>query len=217
MKNKIFILTILFGFLFTGISFAQEEVFEISFSKKNLVFKEKDRYDIVNLKDCIFTREVGSPQLSYRELHIAVPEGKEALGVEIIEDITEEISGRYNIYPAQKSHALSEEPVFTPPNRKVYSRNKNYPTDIIGTSTQGSLSGVNVVPVRVYPLQYNPVKKTLLLHANIKFRLIYARKASPEVDMNAAKTKIGKRRTQNFLQKTVFNPQKIGEYLPPLL
>ncbi|HMR40124.1 MAG TPA: type IX secretion system sortase PorU [Ignavibacteria bacterium] len=61
-------------------------------------------------------------------------------------------------------------PVFTE-NQKVYSINKNFPGDLAGINTIGALRNRYIGNLNIYPLQYNPVTKTLKKYSYLKVRV----------------------------------------------
>ncbi|MBL7197212.1 MAG: right-handed parallel beta-helix repeat-containing protein [Candidatus Omnitrophica bacterium] len=231
MKKKKFIITlaicigtIVFSIILTlsKSSYAESElseVYEITFSPEDLIFSKSDEgYDKVDLPDCISTRFVGSPELPHKILQFIIPRDKEVTGVKIIEDITEEITGEYYIYPAQESVRYGEEQKFTPPDSDIYSSSEYFPGIITKEPIQGNLSGFNIASVCIYPLRYQPVEKKLLLHREIRFQLIYENRALPKERIDhTQRTPIGTDRIQKFLKKVVYNPQEVDVVLKDLL
>ena len=197
------------------------EAYTIEFSKDDLSFDRLNGYDTVNLPDCIFTREVGKPRVPFKVLHFAIDQDKEISKIELISDTKEEIPGEFNLYPAQKSVSFDDEYEFTKPDPSAYNSSKSYPKEKIKLKTKGSLSGVKIVTVHIYPLEYTPKQKKLVLHAKMRLKIAQKRKTYTDAALqteNLKRTKkIGKRSQKSnklikkMLKKIVANPESIEE------
>ena len=215
-------------FAFTGLNAisatAKEElIHEVKFSADDLFFGILNGYDTVILPNCIATIEPGKPQLPLKVLHFAIDQDKEVSGIEIIADTNEEIQGKYNIYPAQKPTRMDEKIEFTPPNLSIYNSSESYPESRVEIKAKGSLSGTKIVTVHLYPLEYIPAKKKLILHTTMRFKVVQKNKSSPRANIQTEATtaiqSVGKNSgmendtIKSMLKKVIANPKYVGEQL----
>ena len=194
-----------------------ELLYELSFSADDISFSKLEGYDAVELPDCIFTRDAGKPRLPSKIIHFALDDDKKPYKVEIASDIHEEIEGTYNLYPAQESVPYGEERVFTPPDPSVYKLHRSYPKRVVEIKAQGCLSGTNIASLNIYPLQYIPGRKKLVLHTNITVKLIQKTKDKADKEIQKqlkrriSKTPKGKKTIKEMLNKLVVNPESIEQ------
>lgn len=187
-------------------------LYKIEFSRDDLSFSHQNNYDVAMLKSSTsFTRDVGKPQIPYKVLQFAIPKGQKIAGIKILSDITEELPGTYIMYPAQESHPMSEEWVFTKPDSSAYSSSIPYPVEIVAEPVVGFMAGVDIATILLHPLQYVPSEKKLILHKKIKFKIIYAKDVSKDVSAgakinNKKRSKKAKTIRDDFLKKMVLNP-----------
>jgi len=169
---------LLFVLLASGMnSLAATETFRlnqiVTFSKSELQFDRMGNYDLIKTADHSYINSPGAPMLPSRTIKIALPDGMQVTSIEVSDVKTEEISGQYNIFPAQPPLEIGQSPddaVFIDPEPGIYSLSKAYPGKIAVVDRQSDLGGQSYVCITVYPLQYNPADKKLIL--NSSFRLI---------------------------------------------
>ncbi len=105
--------TILFILALIGVAFGASpgsgEVLKesLTFSKSDLRFNKLNGYDQVFLARCDLTAKPGEPQLPVYIANLALPEGKEVVGVEILATEGEDLPGSYLLYPVQPPQILS--------------------------------------------------------------------------------------------------------------
>lgn len=204
---------LLFIGIYTNSVEAEEEIIhEIEFSVDDISFGTQNDYDSVTLPDCIFTIEPGKPRLPLKVLHFAIDRDKDISQIEIIADTTEEVQGQYNIYPAQEPTRMDQEPEFTPPDSAVYNSYQGYPIKRVELKAEGSLAGTKVIAVHVYPLEYIPAEKKLILHTTMTLRIIQESKSilSPQ-SVQPVRTAKANDTVKSMLRKVVSNPEYIEE------
>lgn len=135
--------------------------------------KEGVTYQQVNISGCGSTTQVGKPQLPIISKFVPIPAGA-SVEAEVIESTFEEIEG-YRIYPAQEPiPAIEDAPV--PPlmiDEAQYQRDEFYPNEILEIDTPVVMRGCSVVIVRIYPVQFNPVKGTLRIYSHFKVKVSF--------------------------------------------
>ena len=71
------------------------------FSVEELSFHKIMGYDMVRLEQAGHLTELGKPMLPSKEIKIALPAGMAVKSVQVVNTIQEEITGEFNIFPAQ--------------------------------------------------------------------------------------------------------------------
>ena len=201
-----------------------ELIYELDFDKADLYFQMSEGYDVVGMKGCIFTRDVGKPQLPLKIVQYQIPEEMSVSRIDILDYTTKEVSGEYNIHPAPKSQMISETYEPTQPDAATYSSNQPYPADIIGTSVMGSLSGVNLAALSVYPVKYIPAQKKLILYTKIKFKIVCELTSQPSGVGAMAKAKKlhptkrsekSKKTLEKFFNNVIKNREEAKTWVSP--
>ena len=144
----------------------------MSFSEEALRFGQLLGYDTVRLEDGDSLNELGEPMLPYQEVRIALPAGMVATSVRVVEARSRTLAGEYVLFPGQLPLRTSEdEPteLGMPPDPGVYSSADAYPGELVELGGQTDLAGQGMAVVRLYPLQYVPAERRLVLHTLITF------------------------------------------------
>jgi beta propeller repeat protein len=183
-----------------ALSSGESFIYELSFSSQDIFFSRIEGYDIVRLPDCVFTSEIGRPQIPYKVVNIAIAEGKELDKIELVNDVKEAIEGEVLIYPVQESVRYGQTRKFTPPDPAVYSSPNGFPQNKFEIKNSGSLSGIRLVVLYLYPLEYFPAQRKLVLHTSIKLKISFKR-AAPTVSLLSAKPIIRSNKTKQTLFK----------------
>lgn len=193
----------------SGLDPGKETTYQLNFSTDDLAFSRLSDYDAVKLAGCFSTRDVGKPELPFKVLQFALDYDKELESAEVVSDFKEPIRGIFNIYPAQESVRFTEAREFTEPDQTAYASAKAYPESTVEVVSQGVLSGINIVTIHVYPLEYIPAQKRLLLHSNLKLKITQKKKISSSKIPSSITSKSlkGKETLSNYLTKIVINPQ----------
>lgn len=146
-----------------------------NFSLAEVTTTQTDGWDIATLVGCNMEVDVGKPYLPVKHLHIAIPEDKDVIGIQILSMQQQELTGTYNIMPTQLEQIPGEAvPEFVNPDPAIYNINAQYPTEFIYSPTAGFKSGVHIAGVLYYPLRYNPITRKLYLTTQIQYQLVYA-------------------------------------------
>ncbi len=142
----------------------------VEFSLKEFSFDKLSGYDMVRLEGGSFLADVGKPLLPSKEIRIALPPGMAVKSMEVIQTTSKEISGEFNIFPAQPPRTIagSDEPSdFVEPDPKIYASAQPYPLKVAKFVHQTDLAGQGLAVVLLYPLQYIPSEKRLLFYTSI--------------------------------------------------
>jgi hypothetical protein len=200
-------------FLFAAFGSASQETFTLNLDPSDLIFQEAQGYDRVRLPDCRFPAQPGAPLLPVRYVQIAIPDDLEVVSVEVISSEREQLSGSYNIYPAQPYYPIStlpskEEVKFTEPDPSIYRLTAEYPGTLAKVTNNGFLGGHHIAGVAMYPLHYVPAEGKLILYTRIEFHLILA--PTTHFPVPANRRSLG---TADFYadlaRSTVINPEDV--------
>jgi hypothetical protein len=144
-------------------------------------------YNQIRMPGAGLESEVGKPELPVIRKFIQIPLGSKA-----------EISDLKFNKTTMDNYILN--PVQTPipeiPNAKtqnfvidnnIYAKDEIYPKNIVKLGSPTIFRGIQVIPVEIYPLQYNPVKKQIIANSEINFSVKYSGEApESEVDESEA-------------------------------
>ncbi|MBN2564734.1 MAG: T9SS type A sorting domain-containing protein [Candidatus Eisenbacteria bacterium] len=149
----------------------------VRFDESDLAVERIDGYDHITLPGCDLTRDVGLPQLPVLPLTIALPHGARVTDLEVVTAESAELLGRFRPCPAQRPRILPVPgidlpvPAPAPPDPSVYAGSRPFPQSIADIVSTGHLGTVELVGVRVNPLQYVPADEKLRLYRTIVMRV----------------------------------------------
>ncbi len=209
--RKIFVLFALLGLILSAGVLEKEVIFNTN----EISFKQLNGYDLVDLKGCGMTEDVSYPLLPKASFSLIIPQGAKITNIEVVSEEKEEISGKYKIYPTQQPQPFLKDKIFSfvEGNKDIYAQDTPYPDKIIEPSHSGLMGGYNIASLFIYPLQYIPNQKKLILYSKIKFKVTYEENLRPPRIVRTQKQKnIFKERIKNL----VLNPEDI-EIFEPLI
>ncbi len=134
-------------------------------------------YTLVNIPDCILSSKPGEPLLPYDVKVIGIPSGAK-ISCSIVSKDTELVSG-INILPCPKNiEPLSGVQIGADDNNYeyfkddlIYSQDSFYPGPIVNITDKGFIRSQEIVRIKIYPLQYNPITKQLRIHKQVKLNI----------------------------------------------
>jgi len=141
---------------------------------------EQMTYKRLTISGAGFMTEVGKPELPVLRRLVKIPLAATAT----VERATGEsiLVTDYNVFPAQEpwaEHVKAEKPKFQK-DAALYAANAFYPREIAKLGRPAIIRGIQVVPIEVFPLQYNPVSKQLRIYRDIRVNLRYSEGAPQE-------------------------------------
>jgi len=201
--------------LIVNIIFAGSLIKEFEFPAYLLQFDYRDGYSLITLKGCNLTlQEVGKPIIPFANLNVLIPPSAEITNIEILDLKRTEIPGEYLLYPAQEPIPTSfqgEKP-FISPDVATYQLTSEYPAKITEIIPSGNKSEFRIGGVFLYPVQYIPNQKKLVLYERIKIKINYE-KGKHEVQ---PLTQSQKELFSNEVKTLVINPEDINRFSPPI-
>ncbi len=147
---------------------------KLHFDASDLSFDKYNGYDLISLTGCRFTREIGKPALPVKSVFVALPANSELTGIEVVSCRTKTLFGEYMILPAQPPIPTMAGAAagFVPPG-SVYDSSDIHPGAVCGGAGVGSLRGYKILSFRVFPLQYSPAERRLILREEIVLDVRY--------------------------------------------
>jgi hypothetical protein len=216
---RIKILPVLVLLLILGLAQAKgDELFQsVDFSVADLVFSSSEGYDILYLKDCDLTDQVGEPQLPVKLLHVALPSGSKVEGVEVTRVESQILPDEYRIFPVQPPQILSlaDKPIpFVQPKLKVYNLMQEYPGKLVEYNNTGFLGGYQLAGILVYPVQYVPSQKRIKFYSHIEFKVQYSSGGKSPLPV-MKRSDAGKELYQEIMNRAVLNLKGASLHLRP--
>ncbi len=146
----------------------------ITFNSSDISFEKLMGYDKVQISDCYNSAEPGNPMLPLREIKVAIPSGMSITGVHLVSFEKSELSGRYNIFPAQPPRHIGDKfdrADFINPDDNIYSSSAPYPEKVVELIRETDLAGQPMAVVLIHPIEYIPAKGQLSLYTSITFAI----------------------------------------------
>ncbi len=139
-----------------------------------MVGMDKNNYEFIHVEGFGKMAEIGKPALPSHNDILATP-GNNNPTIEIISSEFIEYKD-YTIHPALPPARDTEgkDQVEFKKDPKTYSTDKFYPENIVEISEVLEYRGNYFSSVRICPVQYNPVKKTIRVYSEITYRINYA-------------------------------------------
>jgi hypothetical protein len=138
------------------------------FSQFDLGFSKVAGYDLITMKGATVISELGKPVMPAKSVAIAIP--ARAVAVEFRSLGASKIPGNFYVMPGQPPILIGEKDfqLTEKSDDKIYSSNNPYPGGLATLDHQSNLAGQQIVWVTIYPVQYIPVEKQLILHNRVE-------------------------------------------------
>lgn len=185
-----------------------------SFGMSDLQFSTGERgYDSVRMNSLENIRVVGAPQVPVKLLNFIIPPGMDVDNISIVSN-TQILSNTYNLIPVQPQIPTSDEwqpGPFVEPDSTYYTMSV-YPPTSAEVLNYGYFDGnARIATIAIYPLQYMPQSKQIVLNSSIGFNLSF--KASSQIAVYPAKrTSYLQEKYNSLLSSIVDNPDDIPMY-----
>ena len=169
-KITIITITLMGLFLLTNAQVSDSYVV----TPNDLIIQSNGEYDILEIIDHSFTKEIGNPQLPVKIVSYVLPYNSTVIDITVNSISQEKLNGNYYIFPTQPSRQLdwSEPPPFIEPNLDIYNSNIPYPNKTVEIINDGYTHGYHVVTVAIYPIVYYPADREIYL-CDISFTINY--------------------------------------------
>ena len=152
MKKLSLILSLLAATLF-----AQAETIEQTYHFSQPTVSERDGYQQIGFQGCLPNGIVGEPTLPWQNVSLILPQGQEAVAINVEFSDFVELEGSFNLYPVQKPRPISsEKKIPFAKNENLYRSNETYPTHSFNSVSTQYLNGVAFAFSGFTPVQYVP-------------------------------------------------------------
>ena len=152
MKKSFFILSLLAATLF-----AQAETIEHTYHYGQPVVSEHDGYQQIGFQGCLPIGHVGEPSLPWQSVSLMLPQGQEALSINVEFLDFVELEGCFNLYPYQQPRPVSNEKAIPfAKNEQLYRSTESYPIRSFSAVSTQYLNGVGFAFSGFTPLRYVP-------------------------------------------------------------
>ncbi|MBI4646203.1 MAG: hypothetical protein HY738_06290, partial [Bacteroidia bacterium] len=144
-------------------------------------YETKNGYVLLYFDDNFTTEQIGAPQLPVKILKYIIPIDMKVKNVIINNSNVQQLSGLFNIYPAQPPQITdgSPPPDFVEPDTAIYNSNNPYPGKLVEIIEDNITFGYHIVTLCFYPVEYIPLDKKINLYTYVDFTIEYETNPSP--------------------------------------
>jgi hypothetical protein len=128
-----------------------------------------DGVDVVTLRGCPLSREVGMPALPSMTLFVPLPPGARVVDIAVLSAEKQTLAGTFSIAAARPPLPLSDRNETNettssgaPEIAAVYQSPDPYPGALFKYRGEGQLRGQNLASIELFPLQYVPRDQRLV-------------------------------------------------------
>ena len=147
----------LFLTLLAATLFAQAQTIEQTYHFSQPVVSERDGYQQIGLQGCLPLGQVGEPTLPWQSVSLILPQGLEAVSINVEFSDFVELDGTFNLYPYQQPRPVSsEEEIPFAKKESLYRSGDIYPTQSFSEVSTQYLNGVAFALGGFTPMQYVP-------------------------------------------------------------
>ena len=137
--------------------FAQAQTIQQTYHFGQPTVSERDGYQQIGFKGCLPQGIVGEPTLPWQSVSLILPQGQEAVAINVDFSDFVTLEGSYNLYPYQQPRTYSEDKnIPFAKNENLYRSESAYPTRSHGKVSTQYLNGVSVAFAGFTPLRYVP-------------------------------------------------------------
>lgn len=153
MKKAAFTLLLLFA----ASLLMQAQTIEQTYHFSQPFVSERDGYQQIGFQGCRPNGIVGEPTLPWQSVSLLLPQGQEAVSMQVEFLDYVEMDGEYNLYPGQKPRPISsEEKIPFAKDESLYRSTESYPSRNYGSVQTQYLNGVALAFGGFTPVQYVP-------------------------------------------------------------
>ena len=182
---------------------------------KNYYFNDyqvlkKGDYQLLYLKNTQLFAKVGEPLIPYHSISLLLPQGEEAVSIEVTGKDKTEIKGNFVLYPKQYSQPVSSnnQAQFIK-NKAAYLTNQYSPESLAGNLSTEYMNGCSFAISTFTPMQYNPVTQKVYFYKRITVKI-----HTKKIKGNAKKLSVNKLSKEKIdrIKKLAQNPKLISGY-----
>ena len=137
--------------------FAQAQTIEQVYHFSQPVVSERDGYQQISFQGCLPMGQVGEPTLPWQNVSLMLPQGQEAVSVNVEFADFVELENTFNLYPYQQPRPVSnEEEIPFAKDEDLYRSETAYPNRSFSSVSTQYLNGVAFAFSGFTPVQYVP-------------------------------------------------------------
>ena len=137
--------------------FVQAQTIEQTYHYSQPIVSERDGYQQISFQGCLPIGTIGEPTLPWQSVSLMLPQGQEAVSVDVEYTDFVELEGNFNLYPYQRPRPISnEEEIPFAKKESVYLSTNAYPTRGFSSVNTQHLNGVAFAFCGFTPLRYVP-------------------------------------------------------------
>ncbi len=197
---------------------SQQITQQFNFSQNELEITPLDSYDLIRLTNQGFLtgeENAGKPQLPVAHYNILLPQGATATNVSITVQQEQQITGGFNLYPAQLPAYpnFEDPPAFVAQDLAIYNSNTQFPQDYLLDFSTNGFRDYNYVSVNFIPFKYLPQSQQLFLLSQVSINVNYTVNGSSEAHKLRPYNNIDEA-AHNNIKQTVTNSNDIEGFYP---
>lgn len=151
--KKYLLLTFVLAFAFAANAQTIQHIYHFG----HPVVSERDGYQQIGFQGCLPNGTVGEPTLPWQSVSLMLPQGEEAVSMNVEYADFVEMEGTFNLYPCQRPRPYSIETELPfEKNETLYRSEEVYPNRRYNTVSNQHLNGVAMAFSGFTPLQYVP-------------------------------------------------------------
>ncbi|MDD5194778.1 MAG: C25 family cysteine peptidase, partial [Candidatus Omnitrophica bacterium] len=138
----------------------------------------QEGYERVIMPEANYNAEPGEPNLPSKTIMVAVPAGCEAKDINVELGAFKKIEGAHMIEPAQEPVPIEQAASAkkTAPSQEIYNSDNPFPKELVKFEQVGRKHGIDIVVLRVNPVQYKPLSGELSYSDSVQIKMDYAPK-----------------------------------------
>ena len=144
-------------FLLAATLFAQAQTIEQTYHFSQPFVSERDGYQQIGFQGCLPAGIVGEPILPWQSISLMLPQGQEAVSVNVEFFDYVELEGTFNLYPYQQPRPISsDKEIPFAKNESLYRSESIYPSARYNTVKTQYLNGIGMAFSGFTPVRYTP-------------------------------------------------------------
>jgi len=216
MKKPLILNLFLTGF-FLALLFIPYQAFSTDHARvksdlSDLRVEKKNGYDQVTLEDAHSFAPPGAPDLPVKIFRVYVPQDLELGDVILTYKEKTVLAEEYWISPVQPEVPLSQLEAgkieTIPPDPAIYGSATEFPGKLLELGSGGFMMGQKIAEIFVYPLQYIPSEKKLILITDMELEFVYEKSQKKPLPTYNLTEKAAKFRS-DMVKNIVINPQEV--------
>ncbi|MEO0293381.1 MAG: C25 family cysteine peptidase [candidate division WOR-3 bacterium] len=195
--------------------YGETKTIKLFYKENEVKFSKLRGYDIVSLPEFDFIQDslkVGEPMLPVKGVKVLLPSGTEVRNVRVISTREKKLEGEYYIYPVQYPIPVGEvkQRGFVEPKKEIYSSSKIYPGKLVEFLYEGYFREYHLVDIIVYPIQYKPAKRELILNTEMVIEIEYFTSDKYQLPPRLRKNEVEDNEFKEKIRKLIVNPEDIS-------